>query len=193
MKKTGASTLTKNRSHPKIGKLPPELQRIIEDKLLDSFTYQQIAEYLKGLGHEISESAVYRFGAPFLKTFEHLRAARAAARLVAEDNIDRPPTELQEANNALASQLIMLSLVDENMDADDKLKNVKLIAALQQAQVQNERLKLEAHKVSGIVKTAMDLLRREVYETIGEEHPDIAAAIIRIADESEVSACRNLR
>jgi RNase P/RNase MRP subunit POP5 len=53
----------------------------------------------------------------------------------------------------------MLSLVDENMDAGDKLKNVKLIAALQQAQVQNERLKLEAHKVSGTVKTAMDLLR----------------------------------
>ena len=109
--------------------------------------------------------------------------AKEYAQLLAEDNADRPSTELNEANNALASQLLMEMLVDEAMGPEEKIKTLKSIALLQQAQVQNERIKIASRKEAGAVKSAMKMLKQRVFGEIQESHPDIAAAMIKIADE----------
>ena len=101
----------KNRSHGKIDKLPEVLRRSVERKLLEGYTYEQISDYLKSMGHDVTYVSVHRFGKPFLKKFEAVRMAKEYAQLLAEDNADRPSTELNEANNALASQLLMEMLL----------------------------------------------------------------------------------
>jgi len=112
--------MSKNRSHGKIDKLPSDLKKAVENKLLEGFTYQQISDHLKSLGHNISHQSVFRYGKPFLKRFEAVKMAKEYAQLLAEDNAERPTTELHEANNALVSQLIMELLVDEDSRRNNK-------------------------------------------------------------------------
>jgi len=173
----------KNRSHGKIDKLPDVLRKQVEEKLLEGFTYVEISNFLKNMGHSVSHVSVHRFGKPFLKKFEAVRMAKEYAQLLAEDNAERPTTELNEANNALASQLIMEMLVDEGMEIKDVINSVKAIALLQQAQVQNERLKITSRKEAGAIKAAMNMLKTRVFSEIQNSHPDIAAKMIQIADD----------
>lgn len=174
-----------NRSHGKIDRLPNELKKEVELRLLNGETYESISEYLQEQGVDVHFSSVGRYGRKFLKKFESVRIAKEFAKLLAEDNVDRPTTELHEANNLLASQLIMEALVDDEMDADERSKMAKSIATLQRAQVSNEKLKLESRKQRGAVHVAMELLKDKVFSEIAENHPDIAQALLELADETE--------
>jgi len=183
--------MPKNRSHGKVDKLPPAIKKAVESKLLEGYTYQQISEHLKSLGHDVHYSSVHRYGKPFLKQFESVRMAKEFAQLLAEDNAERPTTELNEANNALISQLIMEMLVDENKPMDSKLKAYRAIAELQTAQVQNERLKIVSRKEAGTVRAAMNMLKKRVFEEIKNNHPDVVDIMIKIADEITVESGSN--
>lgn len=177
--------MEQNRSHGKIEKLSPDLKKEVEEKLLAGETYEDISGYLKEQGEDIHYSSVGRYGRKFLKRFESVRIAKEYAKLLAEDNADRPTTELHEANNLLASQLIMEALVDDQMDAEERNKMAKSIATLQRAQVSNEKLKLESRKERGAVHVAMEMLKDKVFAEIAEAHPEIAEALMQLADETE--------
>lgn len=174
-----------NRSHSKIEQLPADLKKDVEEKLLQGETYETIAGYLNDKGEEVSFSSVGRYGRKFLKRFESVRIAKDFAKLLAEDNVDRPTTELHEANNMLMSQIIMEALVDDDMDAKEKANAAKSIAALQNAQVSNEKLKIDARKQSGAVHTAMDILKNKVFKEIAASHPDVAQTLIDLAEQTE--------
>ncbi len=126
-----------------------------------------------------------RYGKKFLKRFESVRVAKEFAKLLAEDSTDRPSTELHEANNLLASQLIMEAMVSEDMEAADRAKIASSIASLQRAQVGNERLKLQARKESGAVHVALELLKDKVFAEIGRNYPEIASTLLVLAEETE--------
>ena len=177
--------MEKNRSHGKIDMLPEPLKKKVEEKLLDGGTYQDIAGYLKEQGEEVHFSSVGRYGRKFLNKFESVRIAKEYARLLAEDNMERPATELHEANNLLASQLIMQALVDDTMDAKERANIAKSIASLQRAQVGNEKLKLQARKEQGAVHVALELLKDKVYGELGESYPEIASTLLLLAQQTE--------
>lgn len=175
----------KNRSHGKIEGLPESLKKTVEEKLLTGETYEQISSFLKEQGEDIHFSSVGRYGRKFLNKFESVRIAKEYARLLAEDNAERPATELHEANNLIASQLIMQALVDDDMDADERAEIAKNIATLQRAQVSNEKLKLQARKEQGAVHVALNLLKDKVYGELGESYPEIAATLLLLAEQTE--------
>lgn len=180
----------RNRSHGKIDQLPPELKREVEERLLKGETYEEVSRWLKEQGEEVHLSSVGRYGKKFLNKFESVRIAKEFAKLLAEDNIDRPATELHEANNLLASQLIMEAMVDDTMDAKARAEAAKSIASLQRAQVSNEKLKIQARKEQGAVHAAMDLLKEKVFMEIGENHPEIAATLLELAENTERELAR---
>ena len=153
--------MEKNRSHGKIDRLPAPLKKEVENRLLEGDTYEDISAYLKEQGEDVHYSSVGRYGRGFLKKFESVRIAKEFAKLLAEDNIDRPATELHEANNLLASQIIM------------------------EAQVSNEKLKISARKEQGAVHTAFKLFTEKVYSEIGEKYPDVAEKLLILAEETE--------
>ena len=148
----------RNRSHGKIEALPTPLKKKVEEKLLTGETYEDIASYLQEQGEDIHFSSVGRYGRKFLNKFESVRIAKEYARLLAEDNAERPATELHEANNLLASQLIMQALVDDDMDAG---------------------------KEQGAVHIALELLKDKVYGELGEAYPEIAATLLLLAEQTE--------
>lgn len=175
----------RNRSHGKIEGLPDTLKREVENRLLKGCTYEDISGYLQEQGYDIHFSSVGRYGRKFLNRFESVRVAKEFAKLLADDNVDRPATELHEANNLLASQLIMEAMVDDDMDPDERAKVAKSIASLQRAQVANEKLKLDARKEQGAVHTAMKLFTDKVYTEIGEKYPEVAQTLLFLAEETE--------
>lgn len=180
----------KNRSHGKIDQLPPELKKQVEEKLLSGETYESVSDWLRDQGEEVHLSSVGRYGKKFLNKFESVRIAKEFAKLLAEDNVDRPATELHEANNLLASQIIMEALVDDSMDDKARADAAKSIASLQRAQVSNEKLKIEARKEQGAVHVAMEMLKQKVFMEIGEKHPDIAQALLSLAEDTEKELSR---
>lgn len=175
--------MSKNRGHGKVTKLPEQLRRDVENKLLEGFTYQQMSDHLKNLGHDVSKSSVHRFGEPFLKRFENVRMAKEYAQLLSEDNAERPTTELHEANNALVSQMLMEHLISEDVPVDKKLKTYEAISKLQKAQVLNERLKMMSRKEAGAVRAAMNMLKDRMFKEIQDKYPEVVAVMIKIADE----------
>lgn len=174
-----------NRAHSKIDDLPPPLKKDVDEMLLAGETYQTIAGHLQEHGEDVSYSSVGRYGRKYLKKFEEVRIAKEYAKLLAEDNIERPPTELHEANNMLMSQIIMESILDDNMTQKEKAAAARSIATLQRAQIQNERLKADARKDAGAVHVAMELLKNKVFAEIASSHPDIAEALIDLAEQTE--------
>lgn len=175
----------KNRSHGKIDRLPAGLRKEVEDRLVAGDTYESISEYLAGQGEDVHISSVCRYGKSFLKKFESVRIAKEFARLLAEDNVDRPATELHEANNLLASQIIMEAMVDDDMDAKERAEAAKSIATLQRAQVSNEKLKIQARKEQGAVHIAMRMMQDKIFAELGEKYPDVADKLMRLAEETE--------
>ena len=53
------------------------------------------------------------------------------------------------------------------------------------AQVRNEKLKIEVRKEQGAVHVAMELLKEKVFAEIGQNHPDIAATLLELAENTE--------
>ena len=183
--KEGGISIEKNRSHGKVDKLPEEIRKEVENRLLEGHTYKEIANYLKEMGHSISKTSIHRYGKPFLQKFESVRLAKEFAQLLAEDNIERPTTELHEANNLLASQIIMEAMVDDDMDAKMRAEAARSIATLQRAQVSNEKLKIQARREQGAVHIAMQLLQDKIFAELGEKYPDVAAKLMQLAEETE--------
>jgi len=175
----------RNRSHGKIDKLPDGVKREVENRLVEGETYEDISGYLKEQGYDVHFSSVGRYGRKFLNRFESVRVAKEFAKVLAEDGVDRPATELHEANNLLASQLIMEAMVDDSMEPDERAKIAKSIASLQNAQVNNEKLKLAARKEQGAVHTAMKVFTDKVFEEIGAKYPDVAQTLLLLAQETE--------
>ncbi len=136
------------RKHSKIEReLPPELVEEINARLVEGHTYQEVADWLRQMGHQVSKSSVGRYGKDFLARLERLRIVRDQARAIVEDNADRPATELNEAASALASQLIteaLLAAGDAGQGLDKKVTEaIKALALLERSAVARERLKLE--------------------------------------------------
>ena len=81
--------------------------------------------------------------------------------------------------------MVMEALINPEVSMEEKLKAAKDIATLQKAQVANEKLKIDSRKAQGDVKAALSKLKEQVYSEVGLKHPEIAEAIIEIADEIE--------
>ncbi|MGL4790981.1 MAG: hypothetical protein ACRCW1_06170 [Anaerotignaceae bacterium] len=79
----------------------------------------------------------------------------------------------------------MEAIIDPQLEPEEKLKAAKDIATLQRAQVANEKLKIDSRKAQGDVKSALSKLKEQVFSEVGKNYPEIAEAIIRIADEVE--------
>lgn len=166
----------------KINRLPEQVKRKMESMLLEGKTYKEIALYLREEGYEISQETLRRYGKPFLTRFESIRVAKEFAGLLLEKSEEGITMNLHEANNALLNQMILEILLDDEVSPEEKLRASNAIAVLQRAQIASEKLKIDARKEAGAVRNAMELLKQEVFSEIGEKYPEIAEAIIAIAD-----------
>lgn len=171
------------RRHSKITReLPPEIVEAVNQKLVDGFTYEEIANWLRSLGHEVSRSTVGRYGKEFLSKLERLKLAKEQAKAIVSEMGDAPATELHEAANQLAVQLIMETLIRvPDLEGEKVSELLKALAHLERSSVSREKLKAEFRQkaeatVSGLRDEELagkspeeirEIIRRRIREEYG--------------------------
>lgn len=174
--------MTARRRHSKITtELPPEVVEAVNALLVQGKTYQEITNYLTGMGHAVSKSSVGRYGKDFMARLERLRIVKDQARAIVEESGDRPATEIHQAANELAVQLIMETLMQVPDLEGEKISEIlKALAQLERSAVSRENLKLDYQKrvnqaVSKIEETAkatgldpetLKIIKEQVYGII---------------------------
>jgi hypothetical protein len=147
------------RGHSKVAQqLPKELREAVDKRILAGMTYQEIADYINGMGHEISRSSVNRYGKAFLSRMEKLKLFQEQAKSIVEQAGDRPALEVVEATSQMAVQAIM-----EHVMQMDGLKGAKAteifksLALLERSAVAREKLKADTRrKAAEAVKNIED-------------------------------------
>jgi hypothetical protein len=133
------------RKHSKIDQLPEEVVKAVHELLVSpGVTYNDVVSWLKQKGHEVSKSAVGRYSQHFLGRLERLQAVKDQAKAIIEANPDAPATEMHEAANQLAVQLIMEKLMElPDLEGAKITEILKALALLERSAVSREKLKME--------------------------------------------------
>jgi hypothetical protein len=156
----------KRRKHFKVEAFPPEIVEAVNRKLVEGYTYQEVTDWLNQLGHDIGKSSVARYGKDFLSRLERLKVVKEQAKAIVEVNPDAPATEMAEAANQLATQLIMEFLMELDLTdlAEAKVTEIlKALARLEQSGVRREQLKFNFNKgVDAAAAKIKEALRAEV-------------------------------
>ncbi|MDZ4042902.1 MAG: phage protein Gp27 family protein [Eubacteriales bacterium] len=175
------------RKHFKVEGLPDGILEVVNRKLVDGFTYEQITEWVNGLGHDISKSAIGRYGKDFTSRLQRLQVVKDQAKAIVDVSPDAPATEMAEAANQLATQLIMELLMD--LDLDDlrgaKITEIlKALAKLEASGVRREKLKFDFNKgVDAAAARIKEALRAEV-----NSDPDLMSKLSAIVDRQAKEA-----
>lgn len=163
----------KVRRHSKIDSLPEDVQAEVERLLVEGEYYEDIAEFLRKKGYDISKSAVGRYGKEFLNQVRELRIVEDQAKtLVSQAGGDG--LVLEEAAAKLAAKSIMKLLLDNGVNAARIPYLVSDLAKLQMSSVRREALKADLRKkidktFKNVEKDAKKMSKDEMLRFIKEE------------------------
>lgn len=105
----------RTRINSKIDQLPPEMKAQVDDMVADSsFTYQDIADWLKEQGYEISRGAVGRYAIRINEAAQRMAEQLEQTRLIL-DRIERNP----DIDPAKAAQAVMASGIMQRVSTAD--------------------------------------------------------------------------
>jgi len=137
---------TKIRKHSKVEDgLPPEIRREVNRLLIEGEIYEDISDYLKGKGHDISRSSIGRYGKEFLNEYRKLLIIEDKSKiLVSEAGGDG--MVLEEAVAKKMAATLMELLLDEGVDISKTPRIISDFAKLQSSSVARERLKEDYQK-----------------------------------------------
>lgn len=171
------------RKHYKVQDFPPQ---IIEEvnKLLATpgVTYESIVGWLRDKGHEIGKSSLQRYGSDFLSRMERLKVVQDQARAIMAESNGQPVTEMAEAANQLAMQLVMEHLMEVDSLEGEKITEIlKALARLEQSGVRREELKLRFTKgVDEATTKIKDALRKEL-----EANPELLNQMLDLVERAK--------
>ncbi len=171
--------MTNRRKHHKVQDLPDELMATVNEKLVDGYTYQEIADFLKELGHPVGKSSVGRYGKDFLSRLERLKIVKEQAKTIVNNSADAPATEMAEAANQLAMQLIMEALMQvENLEGAKITSIMQSLAKLETSGVRREALKLNFNRG---VEAAIEKIKAGLKEELGA-NPELMNKLAAMVD-----------
>ena len=147
---------TKIRRHSKVEtELSAEIKTQVDRLLIENATYEEIAEFLKTKGHDISKSSIGRYGKDFLNRYKRLRMIEDQSRtLVSEAGSGMV---LEEAASKIFSQQIIEMLLDAGMEPKSLPKLAMAFSMLQSSSVSREKLKSDL--VRRVAKVSEDVTK----------------------------------
>lgn len=156
-----------NRAHSKIAQLPVEVREAVDDLLVGGITYEEITAKLREMGHDVSRSAIGRYGKDFHSRLERLKLVRAQARAVTAQT-EGEGLELEEASSQLLLQYLMEFLFEVDVKDESGEINPALVASLPKlmsavAKIQKSGVAREAFKSD--VRKKIQAAARKVKET----------------------------
>jgi DNA-binding transcriptional ArsR family regulator len=164
----------KTRRHSKVtDQLSDELRAEVDRLLVEGAAYEDIADYLRGKGYDISKSSIGRYGKEFLSAYQRLRVIEDQSRtLVSEAGGDG--LILEETGAKLFAQKIIELLMQSDVDIRKIPKLVSGFASLQASSVHREKFKSELKKKVEKVfekteKKMEKMTKEEMLRTLREE------------------------
>ncbi len=170
------------RKHSKITLLPAEIRQAVEEKLESGETYQNIAAWIKRMGHDVSYGSVGRYGQDFFARLDRLKEVREQVKSIIEGAQGKTTFEMTEAAAQVAIQKILETLMDAERVEGESLTGLMIaLSKLEQSGVAREKLKIElkqradravenigqAAKQKGLDEETLRIIKEQVYGIVG--------------------------
>ncbi len=136
----------KTRNHSRIvDDLPPDVREMVDRLLIEGkYTYDDIREFLSEKGHDISRSAIGRYGKNYLNFYQSVRIAREQAKTLMANPGDGMILE-EAITQGFGKQLVEM-LINGDIDLRASTRILSDFAKLQTSSALRERMKAETSK-----------------------------------------------
>lgn len=159
-----------------VAKLPREFRDEINRKREAGFTLDQIMEHLRGLGVEVSRSALGRYTKKQASFREAIIRSQHIAEAIGRNIGDNKTSQVAQANvDLLHSLLLKFMVITEGDDPDDTENKVSSKDLMQLATAVERLAKASKTDFEQRLKEAVELERRQTKEQAAE----VAAASAR--------------
>lgn len=172
--------MAERRKHHKIAGLPKEIVEAVNKLFVDGKTYEEISAWLTEMGNPVSKSSVGRYGKDFISRLDRLKLVKDQAKAIVQTDPDAPATEMHEAANQLAVQLIMETLINVPDLKGAKITELfKALSLLERSAVAREKLKYEFNKGVG---AGLAKLKEELKAELNSD-PELLQRLYELADK----------
>lgn len=175
----------KNRVSCKIDLLPDEIKAQADQMLADtSNTYQEISDFLKEQGYEVSRSAVGRYAMRTNSVMQRLMEAQKQTEALVNVVKKNPDADYTEAG----LRILMDGLINRVATAEEEFdylpldKAGKLITALSRTKAYKDKVKQDMQEK---VELAFQGMEQEILEAIQSE-PELAEDLKRILQKAKL-------
>ncbi len=145
--------------------LPLELRQAVNRLLLEpGTTYDDIGEFLRARGHDISRSSIGRYGKQYLEAYQKIKQFEDQAKGITTDADDGMPME--EAIGKLMLQKVMEALVDGTVDITENSKMISAVARLQSSHIQLAKWKADVE--GNIRRKERERLQKETLDAVDQ-------------------------
>ncbi|MBI5056990.1 MAG: DUF3486 family protein [Nitrospirae bacterium] len=142
------------RKHSSLDDLPGEVKKEVHALLIEpNITYEDVGAFLKTKGHDISKSAIGRYGKSFFNEVRETEMLRDQAALITSEP-DKAML-LEKLTATMITKRLALALQNEEFDVMKNAKLIQAFAALQKSSMHREQWHTEVK--DKIVKTADDV------------------------------------
>lgn len=121
--------------------LPEDIRDDLNRLLLENATYDEITDWCREQGFDISRSSIGRYGKRFLESYRLIKQTEDQARALTSEVGDG--LRMEEATSKLLVQQIMSALVADPGDILEHHRIIQAFAALQGSSVRREKAKAE--------------------------------------------------
>ena len=164
-------------SRKKIDRLPQAVRDEIQTLMRPPhcYTYAQIAEHLREMGHDVSHSAVHRWEKDIARAWEKTNRIREQVSKLVSELRDNPTVEMTQVAIDIFTAAAMDTLSQGiDLSEADPIKLGHMLASLHRAEIQRERMRVEyarrvrevAERVTERTKKSLD---EDTLQTIQEE------------------------
>ncbi len=123
--------------------MPIELREQLNRLLLEkAYTYQEVSDWCKQKGFDISKSAIGRYGKEFFEAYAKIKRFEDQSKAIKSTPGEN--LSMEEATGKLLTQKIWASLLAEDIDILEQSKIISAFAALQNANVRREQTKIQS-------------------------------------------------
>ena len=176
------------RKHSIIDGLPADLKEAVEEMLKNNFTYQEIVDYIKQNGLEISIASVCRHAKGLNATLQSLRMAQENFRVVVEELDKYPDLDTTEGMVRLASHVMLERIQTLSAEELAIVKPDKLLAQM------NTLIRTASYKKNmdlknkDILEAGYEQVKKTVFDALAKERPDLYAEVSSFLNEKKQEA-----
>lgn len=138
--------------------LPKEVRETVERMLQEGIIYEEVSDWLKSQGYDISRSSVGRYGKRYFELCQQFKRFEDMSKSLASRSEDG--LAMEEVVGKMLFQGVMERLLEDDLDVTEKAKLMSSVARMQNSHVRmakwkrsnEDRIRDAAKGVDAIVK-----------------------------------------